>query len=210
MFRVTFGLFALVLLASGCCGPMGCGPGCDVGGCYDCDGTATAGAYGHPFESLVGLRKRIVCGSGCGETYHGEWMSTPPDCEDPCQGDQFVGGAVKARPFCWAPGTIWGALVPSLYGGRFCDSCGESFCRMRLWRTQAVPIHTLTVAAADAHSATQAKNQTRRVWPDSRKRVSDPFRDPFRDLQAVAEALPTLPAVAGCTNRMTSRVGNQI
>ena len=129
MFRVTFGFFALVVLASGCCGPMGCGPGCNLESCYDCDGASMAeSGYGyHPFESLIGLRKKIVCGSGCGETYYGEWMSTPPDCEDPCHGDQFVGGAVTARPFCWAPGTIWGAIVPNLYGGRMCESCGESY-----------------------------------------------------------------------------------
>ncbi|MEL7497390.1 MAG: hypothetical protein AAFN77_07240 [Planctomycetota bacterium] len=119
---------AMALISVGCCGPMGCGPGCGVSDCYDCDGVG----YGEtiipqrPLDGLRQFRKRLVCGSGCGEVYYGEWTSTPPDCEDPCCGDQWVGGAVPCRPGCWQPGSLLG----NLYGSRFCSgdessaSCG--------------------------------------------------------------------------------------
>ena len=125
MLRTLFCTLAVALLASGCCGPMGVGPGCGISNCNDCDGTYVAPT--NPIQSLMQLRRDIVCGSGCGETYYGEWTSTPPDCEDPCVDGQFVGGAVKARPFCWAPGTIANAIIPNLYGGRYCGDCGEGF-----------------------------------------------------------------------------------
>ncbi len=118
----------VIMLASGCCGPMGCGPGCDVGGCYDCDGCRSGPFIANtPIDALRQMKRQMICGSGCGETYVGEWTSTPPDCYDPCCGDQFVGGAVKAQPFCWAPGTIrngFRGIFGSLYGVRFCDGCG--------------------------------------------------------------------------------------
>ena len=132
MIRAFFGLTAIALLASGCCGPMGCGAGCGPVGCgggycNDCDGMGGQTMAMGPLDHLRICRKNLVCGSGCGETYRGEWISTPPDCNDPCCGGQFVGGAVAARPFCWQPGALLGGLCGNLYGGRFCNSCGESF-----------------------------------------------------------------------------------
>ena len=117
---------AVSLMSMGCCGPMGCGPGCGVPmGCSDCDG------YGHgngivngPLDGLRQMKRSLVCGGGCGEAYIGEWISTPPDAVDPCCGDQWVGGATKCRPFCWEPGALLGGL--GLYGGRFCSGAESS------------------------------------------------------------------------------------
>lgn len=125
---------AVSFMSVGCCGPRGIGPGCGVSDCYDCDGVG----YGEriipqrPLDGLRQMRKNLVCGSGCGEVYYGEWISTPPDCADPCCDDQFVGGAVKCRPGCWQPGS----LLRNLYGGRNCSGdassapcgCGDSGC----------------------------------------------------------------------------------
>ena len=121
MLRLTFLCLALAvsLGAAGCAGPM-IGPGCGSS-CNDCDGTG----YGHsratgPFSQMSQWRKSLTCGSGCGETYIGEWISTPPDCADPCCGNQFVGGAVKARPFCWQRGSFFrNGIFGGLYGKRF-------------------------------------------------------------------------------------------
>jgi len=126
MIRMLICSFAVAILASGCCGPTGCGPGCGVQDCFDCDGCSQVDPYVGPLQTVRQLRRKMVCGSGCGEVYRGEWRSTPPDCEDPCCGGQWVGGATVARPFCWQPGAIL-SLFPRLYGGRFCDGCGELF-----------------------------------------------------------------------------------
>jgi len=114
---------AISMMSIGCCAPMGCNS-CGIGGCGS-DGTIVRGGLaGGPLDGLRQMKRNMTCGNGCGETYFGEWRSTPPDCQDPCCGDQWVGGAVKARPFsghrlaCWQPG----ALLGSLYGGRYC--CG--------------------------------------------------------------------------------------
>ncbi|HMP80373.1 MAG TPA: hypothetical protein PKD54_13040 [Pirellulaceae bacterium] len=111
----------IVLGTSGCCAPMGCGFGCNaLSGCYDCEG-----GFGPPriprgpVDGLRQAKRSLVCGRGCGEVYYGEWISTPPDCCDPCCGDQFVGGAVRCTPFCWEPGT----LLRHLYGRRLCQCC---------------------------------------------------------------------------------------
>lgn len=119
-------LAGLALMAVGCCGPVG--PGCHVGGgCTNCDdvGFGRPIAYG-PLDGLRQLRKSMVCGAGCGETYFGEWRSTPPDACDPCCDDEWVGGATPCRPFhlgLWRPG----AIATTLYGKRFCNDCGEPF-----------------------------------------------------------------------------------
>ena len=145
MIRIAFLLLGVVAMAaSGCCGPMGCGVGCSTG-CNDCSGASVSGCGagqcsggacgargGGPFSQLRNARKGLICGSGCGEAYIGEWISTPPDCQDPCCNDQFVGGAVKARPFCRQRGS----LLRGLYGGRTCSGsessvscgCGEVSC----------------------------------------------------------------------------------
>ncbi|MEZ6096952.1 MAG: hypothetical protein R3C03_22475 [Pirellulaceae bacterium] len=121
---------ALVLgsvFATGCVGPMGMGPGCGLNcdSCYDCEGgygTRQPIATG-PIDALRNAKRSLVCGGGCGEVYYGEWVNSPPDCSDPCCGNQFVGGAVPCTPFCWQPG----ALLGNLYGHRF-DSCDSGGC----------------------------------------------------------------------------------
>ncbi len=117
----------------GCCTPMSMGPGC-VQHCQDCDGTAGRPIPYAPFQNV---KRQLTCGGGgCGEVYVGEWISTPPDCHDPCCGDQFVGGAVKSQPFCVSSGAFrWtpGSLISRLQGyGRFndggcCDSCSDGY-----------------------------------------------------------------------------------
>ncbi len=126
---VRFSLLAtglsIALFTSGCCGPMACGVGCNTGGCDDCDGTAGRPIPMGPLDGLRNFRQSLVCGGGgCGETYFGEWISTPPDDCDPCCGTQFVGGATPRRPFCWQPGSLLGSL--NFYGQRFCDGATSS------------------------------------------------------------------------------------
>lgn len=126
---------------SGCCGPRCCGIGCatNCGGCgpaiaspCGCGGRSCGAACGGPLVALQNARRSLICGSGCCEAYIGEWTSTPPDCNDPCYDGQFIGGAVKARPFCWQRG----CLLRGLYGRRDCTGdqssvpcgCGEPTC----------------------------------------------------------------------------------
>ncbi len=127
--------FLTAISFSGCCAPMGpIGPGCASVGCNDCSGCGTTTQYiaNGPLDALRNARRRISCGAGCGETYRGEWISTPPDSYDPCCGDQFVGGATKCQPFCVQPGM----LLRGLYGKRMCSGdasstpcgCGDSLC----------------------------------------------------------------------------------
>ena len=138
---VALAVVAICVISVGCCGPRGCGVGCRAldGGCNDCDG-AYYGARPIPYGPLAQVRqfrRSLVCGGGCGETYYGEWISTPPDSSDPCSGDQFVGGATKCTPFC-RPGCrrcgIVRNLASGLYGKRYCDgsescgSCGGGGC----------------------------------------------------------------------------------
>jgi hypothetical protein len=117
-------LLFVAVLAVGCCGPLGCGPGCGSGmSCNDCDGSGfERQMIGGPLDGLRQFKRSLVCGGGCGETYIGEWISTPPDCEDPCCDTEWVGGASKCRPFCWQPG----ALFRGLYGSRFCNGAESS------------------------------------------------------------------------------------
>lgn len=116
---------AVSLMSIGCCGPMGCGPGCGVPmGCSDCDGCGTALPVMRPLDRLRNIKRTVVCGSGCGGSYVGEWISTPPDAQDPCCGGQWVGGATPCRPFCWQPGALLRNLNP--YGSRFCSGAESS------------------------------------------------------------------------------------
>ena len=139
MSKLCLGLASAIILAavsfSGCCAPIGpIGPGCAVSGCSDCSGCGATTQYiaNGPIDALRNARRRIACGAGCGETYVGEWISTPPDAVDPCCGNQFVGGATKCRPFCWQPGN----LFRGIYGKRVCSgdasstpcACGTNFC----------------------------------------------------------------------------------
>lgn len=143
MVRFAFLVIGVIAMAtSGCCGPRGCGIGCETG-CGDCGAASVSscgcgvGACGGPLAALRNARRSMICGSGCGEAYIGEWISTPPDCDDPCCDDQFVGGAVKARPFCrpnCRPNC--GCLLGAIYGKRNCSGsessvpcgCGELNC----------------------------------------------------------------------------------
>lgn len=104
--------------------------------CDDCDGNYVRPlAYG-PLQGLRNLRRQLTCGGGgCGEVYFGEWISTPPDCYDPCCGDQFVGGAFPSRPFQWRPGMLLASVLFSgRLSGRFCTGdessvpCGCDDC----------------------------------------------------------------------------------
>lgn len=127
---VRFSLLAAGLLVSmlsiGCCGPMGCGPGCYTA-CNDCNGGGCGPTMPcSPLDGIRQFKRSLVCGGGCGEVYMGEWMSTPPDACDPCCGDQWVGGATKCRPFCWQPGALLSRL--RLYGQRCCDGGGCGGC----------------------------------------------------------------------------------
>ncbi len=105
-------------MSIGCCGPIGCGVDISMGhnGGVDC----VEPVY-RPLDGVRQLRGRWACGSGCAETYYGEWRSTPPDAHDPCC-DQ---GCVESRRIywsgCWQPG----ALLRGLYGVRYCDDCGS-------------------------------------------------------------------------------------
>ena len=113
----------VAIIASGCCGPAGCGIGCGNYSCSDCDGGFRQPAYGGgPIAAARNFRRNAICGSGCGEAYIGEWTSTPPDCVEPCSGRDFVGGAVKARPFCRPrPCLGCGNLLRAVYGKRTCS-----------------------------------------------------------------------------------------
>jgi len=142
MVRFAFLILGVVAMAtSGCCGPAGCGigcaPGCGSGGCgttvvNTCGGGCCYGPLAAARIGVQNARRALICGSGCGEAYIGEWISTPPDCKDPCFDSQFVGGAVKARPFCRPRGSI----LRSLTGVRYCSGsqssapcgCGVTSC----------------------------------------------------------------------------------
>lgn len=109
------------LCLTGCCTPIG--PGCTTGNCHDCDGTAGRPIPYAPFQNI---KRQLICGGGgCGEVYIGEWISTPPDCCDPCCGDQWVGGAVPSRPFCWQPGSL---LNLQRFSGRFDEGHDDGEC----------------------------------------------------------------------------------
>jgi len=119
---------------SGCCSPM-IGPGCPSTACNECNGGPLPTQYiaNGPLDALRNARRNMACGSGCGEVYQGEWISTPPLASDPCACGQFVGGSgARCQPFCWQPGN----LLRGLYGQRFCSGsrsstpcpCGTSAC----------------------------------------------------------------------------------
>ena len=141
-------LSALVVCMSvGCCGGLlPCGPT----SCNDCDGLSYA-AQPIPQRPLAAIRSgKIFCGSGCGEVYVDEWLSTPPECSDPCSGGNFVGkgasscgasscgapscGCAACRAICcWQPGNLL-RRFGQLLGGRCCTGaqssvdCGGGSC----------------------------------------------------------------------------------
>jgi len=161
----TFLMLACIVISVasvGCCGPLGCGPGCDVPvGCNECDNFGSGRAYfgsriynggcgvagcrcgigpvcgsrgvrracGGPGiarasidrvrqrQPIQQLKRTLVCGSGCGETYLGEWISSPPDSCDPCRGDTWN---VASWP-------LWRTLRRTLL------RWSSSSCNVRMW-----------------------------------------------------------------------------
>lgn len=130
-------LSALVVCMSvGCCGlPSG------VTACNDCDGLG----YGEqvvpqrPFDRI--RNRSLFCGSGCGEVYVDEWLSSPPECCDPCSGADWDGGSSSCgcsgcRGTCWQPGDLLRRFGTGLLGGRYCTGtqssadcgCGSGGC----------------------------------------------------------------------------------
>ena len=111
-------LFVCVM-SVGCCGPR-----CGVSSCNDCDGIG----YGEkvipqrPFDRL--RSGKLLCGSGCGEIYVDEWLSTPPECCDPCDGATWTGDnsccSSGCRSACWQPGDLMRRWGSALIGGRNC------------------------------------------------------------------------------------------
>jgi len=107
-------------MSIGCCGPIGCGVDISMGH-NGCGGVDCVEPVYRPLDGVRQLRGRWACGSGCAETYYGEWRSTPPDAQDPCC-DQ---GCVESRGFCWSGCWQPGVLLRGLYGVRYCDDCGS-------------------------------------------------------------------------------------
>lgn len=133
-----------LLLGSGCCGPMACGP---VGG-----------------HGPIAFGGAAACGdgcNGCGERYVDEWVNHPPSCNDPCDGcGNFNGQTCHAcRPVFRGFLSLWGyrcdpppvgcdrvACQPSCglesCGGGCdagCDSCGGGHLQESY---QPVPLET--------------------------------------------------------------------
>lgn len=108
MFSKVVPLLTLSLLASGCALS---GHHCvDDGGCGSC-------------SHVSHLPNRLVCGSGCGEVYWDEWLSDPPDCEDPCDDcGHYVGARSRIlAPFAWC--NLWGMRTSPCGDCGTCDSC---------------------------------------------------------------------------------------
>jgi hypothetical protein len=117
--------------------------GCVAGPhCNDCSGCGHGGYIAHgPLDAARQWRRSLSCGAGCGETYYGEWRSTPPDCVDPCPefacgcGDAACGGCgighrrIHGDGCGIRPARAVARLVVALYGKRFCapcDDCGSA------------------------------------------------------------------------------------
>ena len=129
------------LSSLGCAVPVGYGP--YAGGPFGSSACDSCGDYERlsclpgpllpygPIEALRQAKRNLVCGGGCGNVYYGEWRSYPPDCADPCYGNEFAGGVGPCVPG-WAPGALLPRnLVPALYGKRIYqsdDGCGCGTC----------------------------------------------------------------------------------
>jgi hypothetical protein len=108
MYRKVLPLLTLSLLASGCAFS---GHHCvDDGGCGSC-------------SHVSHLPSRLACGSGCGEVYWDEWLSDPPDCEDPCDDcGYYVGPRSRLlSPLAWC--NLWGLRSSPCGDCGTCDAC---------------------------------------------------------------------------------------
>ncbi len=131
-------LLALALIVtvsmSGCMGVRHFGTGCQDN-CNQCDGYSPRPIPCGPLEGLRNARRSLTCSGGCGEVYYGEWTSTPPDCDDPCDDCQgFTGGC---REKCLPCGRLRG-LFSGFLGQRYrcatsrglfniCDMCDSAY-----------------------------------------------------------------------------------
>ncbi len=95
---ICSGLMGFALIATGCCGPMACGP---MGGCGSCSN-----------GPLMNLGCGGGCGGcdGCGETYVDEWVNHPPSCCDPCDSCGNYNGqdCSACRPMFDGFKSLWG------------------------------------------------------------------------------------------------------
>ncbi|HMO12895.1 MAG TPA: hypothetical protein PKD64_03710 [Pirellulaceae bacterium] len=107
----------------------------DCGGCGpDWQGRHLATG---PVHAAHLARNRLLCGSGCGEAYLGEWRSHMPACDEPCDFDYTynIGHRVGCGPSCNTcdpccfsppPRKFYRpvlTLLGRLYGERYCEGC---------------------------------------------------------------------------------------
>ena len=164
-------------LCGGSCGGGGCGGGC--GECGDCGGTAV-GSYdlgacnvgcgpgwnapqffvddcGNPcFGPVVGIvnaLRNAYIGCGCGPMYVDEWVSDPPDCNDPC-GSGCGGGCAS----CDGGGcSSCGGGGCASCGGGGCSSCGTTpLDQYYSQRKQRWGQHSVAHGARPAYTTSQA------------------------------------------------------
>jgi hypothetical protein len=100
-----------ICFASGCVGPMACGPG----GC------------GGPASGPLALNSCGGCSDcqGCGELYVDPWINHPADCHDPCDqcGNHNGQSCGKCRSVFDGLASLWGYRCDT-----GCDDCGDSSC----------------------------------------------------------------------------------
>jgi hypothetical protein len=109
----------VVLIGTGCVGPMACGP-------MGCQGPIVA-AHGGPAAS---------CGNscnGCGERYYDEWINHPPSCNDPCDscGNHRGQTCHACRPILSGFKSIWGYRCDPPPVGCSRAGCDNLGCRGR-------------------------------------------------------------------------------
>lgn len=108
---------AILILGSGCVGPMACGP-------MGCGGPIVA-AHGD-----CGSGCGDAC-NGCGEHYYDEWINHPPSCTDPCDScGNYQGQSCHAcRPILSGFKSIWGYRCDPPPVGCASAGCDNLGCR---------------------------------------------------------------------------------
>ncbi len=172
-------LLFTVVLSNGCIASRnfcdGCS-GCSTANSCGCDDCGQRPIPNGPLEELQIMRRSLICGGGCGEVYYGEWLSTPPDCCDPCDGcNQWVGGdGCKCLPFVRFRGFLTGLLgqrfhsdeTPGLldcgpWSSDICrnndSGCGEGGCEVS---TDSAPASGGCSVCAALHNATSGSIRT--------------------------------------------------